>query len=318
MVYGLVPMAILCMCGTRTFDVALHNILSRVDALASVKLAVQSEFASLDESFLPELAARLEEAPSERLWAVQDTLGELLSRPELVRRTAVDDIITRHWRNVDNFWDLSEQEARAVDMDGLPEGSTAPDGRASAYGEVTRTGARALFLAMGLAADGPGARADAAVFFDLGSGAGRLVAQAWLELAPTGALRRAVGVELAPTRHAAAQSAWNSLVAAGHATRGAPAARAADGPEFVLGSFLECDLSEATHVYVCSKLFGDELLNALWARLCDERQAPRLEAIAFVERVPSAAQRGMPPHVVVPVAMNWSDACRVFVYRFRH
>jgi len=304
---------------TRSFDVALHSILSCADKMGSFQLAVQREFAALDETFLPALSARLEHEPSEQLWAVQDAFGELLFKPELVRTTSSDDIILQHWRSADDYWSIGEDEEFAVNTDGLPKGTPPPESRASTYGEITRTGGRALFFAMGLterrAADG----SAAAVFVDLGSGSGRLVAQAWLELAPAAVIRRAVGVELAPTRHAVAQSAWAAVVAAGAApTGGKVVSRAAQGPEFVLGSLLEWDPAEATHVYVASKCLPEHLLDALWVRLRDA--APRLEVVAFVEQVPRAAvalavAEGYEPQVV-PVAMNWNEGCRVVLYRF--
>ena len=48
------------------------------------------------------------------------------------------------------------------------------------------------------------------MFVDLGSGAGKLVAQARLELPPE-RLARAVGVELSPSRHNLASRGWASL-----------------------------------------------------------------------------------------------------------
>ena len=278
-----VPIVSMAASESRSFDIALNSILSRADEMGSFKLAVQSEFAALDETFLPALSARLEHKPSEQLWAVQDAFGEVLFKPELVRTTVSDDIILQHWRSADDYWSIGEDEELTVNTDGLPNGSAPPESRASTYGEITRTGGRALFLAMGLTER----RAAAAVFVDLGSGSGRLVAQAWLDLAPAAVIRRAVGVELAPTRHAVAQSAWASVVAAGAAPTACAVSRAvprlAKGPEFVLGSLLEWDLAEATHVYVCSKCLPEHLLDALWVRLRDA--APRLEVVAFVEQV---------------------------------
>ena len=123
------------------------------------------------------------------------------------------------------------------------------------------------------------------MFYDLGSGAGRLVAQAWLELP----VARAVGVELAPSRHAAALRAWRG------ASTGAEVRqlRAEGGPEFRLASMLETDLADATHVYVASLVMGDELLDALWRRL---EAAPALEAVATLRRFRAPKPRN-PRHV---------------------
>ena len=66
-------------------------------------------------------------------------------------------------------------------------------------------------------------QAEAAVFVDLGSGVGRLVAQARLELPPE-RMARCVGVELSPSRHDLATSGWASLTADGAAAGGEEAA----------------------------------------------------------------------------------------------
>ena len=304
------------LCGTRSFDVALQSILSRADAVGSARIAIEDEFHALDETFIPALTARLNEAQSnDRLWNVMDAIGEVLDRPELMQKTAADEIIGRHWRGLDGFWTIDEAEERAVDMDGVAEDSETGK-RASTYGEITRAGGRQLFFAMGLTAAAARKGARAPVFMDLGSGAGRLVVQAWLELAPTSVIQSAVGVELAPSRHAAAEKGWASVVAAGDAPPAAALAEAgvtAAAPSLLLDSILEVDLSQATHVYVASLEMSDELLDALWLRLCDE--APRLEVVASIREF-RAAGAAQPPTQVVPIAMNWNGSCKVHLYTF--
>ena len=308
------------LCGGRSFDSVLQSILSRADALGSVRTSVEETIDTLDETFFATLSVRLKEAPCEDLWIVMDALGEVFDRPELMRTTAADEVLSRHWRGVDEFWTIDEAEERAVDMDGVGAGSAAPDARASTYGEITYAGARSLFFSMGLtakAADVSRRNSSNApvVFADLGSGAGRLVAQAWLELAPSSIIQSARGVELAPSRHQAAQQAWASLVAAGDTPSAATLAKAgvaAHAPSFLLESILEADLSQATHVYVASLCMSDELLDALWVRLRDE--APRLQVVASIREFRAAGADHVPQ--VVPVAMNWNGCCKVHLYSF--
>jgi hypothetical protein len=254
----------------------------------------------------------------------------------------VDRIIKMHWRLTDGV--IDEGSEIQIDMHGLPEGSPRPfvGERASAYGEVTRVGARVLFAAMGLCHAPPaelsmsgetlggfpmdglpmsgfdvtrdrksGSRAS---FVDLGSGAGRLVAQAWLELPDT--VERAIGVELAPGRHAAAVRAWKSVCAADDAS-----ALRNDGgdPEFVLGSMFNADLSAATHVYVSSLCMSDTLLDQLWAYLTQPGIAPHLEVVASLRefRSPKAAT-DLVGSVEVPMTWNRTGGRRgtpVFVYK---
>ena len=308
--------------GGGQFDLALRNILRRADTMRSVRAAVEAELSSLDTTFLPALESRIKQAPTEELLSVMEAMGEVLSRPELMRVTTADELITQHWRNLDDYWDLSEEEARAVDVDGMSEdgmseisAQRSADGRGSStYGEITRAGGRALFYAMGLSASARRHAQDAAVFVDLGSGAGRLVAQAWLELAPAAIIQRSVGVELAPSRHAAAQAAWASLSASGDAAvLTANAGAGGADPEFILGSLLEVNLTEATHVYVASLLMNDALLDLLWARF-DAKQTPHLEMVASLRKFRAAGEDIVPE--VVDVAMNWNGACPVYLYRF--
>ena len=154
------------------------------------------------------------------MWDVMSAIDELYSPPPTEGSTAADALIEAHWGRFDGIVD--EEEEKQVDLHHLPPGTGRPDvgHRPSAYGEVSRRGARELFKAMGLQREGVGA-----CFIDLGSGVGRLVAQAWLELPPS-SMDRAIGVELAPTRHAAAVRAWRRLVDSGASTqRGGAAGR---------------------------------------------------------------------------------------------
>lgn len=281
----------------------MHGLLERANVLSSVRAAVEEALQEsdclLDETFFYTLKKNHETAPMDAdLRAVMNAYGEIYSMPELVQPHAVDELISRHWTTFER-----DEEAELAAIDNQLGTPAAAGSQASAYGEITRDGSRALFLAMGLKAH----RATPAVFYDLGSGYGRLVAQCWLELAPTAIISRAVGVELASARHYAAVRAWESVTASDDAPRFSVVA---GGPEFILGSMLETDLSQATHVYIANLLFDDALLDAVWQVLLHD--APRLELVASLRKFPNA---GEPAHVV-KVAMNWNDACPVYLYRF--
>ena len=197
-------------------------------------------------------------------------------------------LIDAHWRYGDGI--IEEDEEAAVDLYHLPSGAARQfvGERPSAYGEVAPCGAPTLFDALGL----PLARG--ACFYDLGSGSGRLVANVWLSHR-SDAVARAVGVELAPSRHAAATRAWASLAASGSPLLGERRAP----PHFRCESMLETDLSDATHVYVASLCMGDGLLDALWARL--REGAPRLARVASLREF-----RGVPATQTVEVQMTWN------------
>jgi len=263
---------------------------------------------------------------------------------------ATETFLTAHWRRTDG--DLEdESEALLVDTHGLPKGAMRPfvGERASAYGEVTILGARQLFNEMGLlgARDSPEAGKSNKVFVDLGSGAGKLVCQAWLELAaPVKSFQadaeppqvaRCVGVELAPSRHRAAVRAWASLSRdpvlfrlllgpgrkMGSAGAGTGAAGGGDEsqassmeprsapPRFVLGSMLDADLFDATHVFVASLCMPAAVLASLAARLGDRCCAPRLEVVALLSPLPAplpARLEAAHPRAVGAVETSWTKA----------
>ena len=248
---------------------------------------------------------KINPAPSPNAWR---SAGSAKAAPaQLVTPDAdctVDELLSRYWNDGEGFVVEDEAELAMIDEHGLAE---ADDGYraavlaeaygASTYGEVTLDGARSLFAAMGLH------EARDAHFFDLGSGVGRLVAQAWLEL-PEECLASAVGVELSPTRHTAAERAWAAL-AAGSSTR----CRAKGAPEFRLESMLDADLSQATHIYVASLCMPDGVLDALWSRL--QESAPKLQVLATLYPMRKAAGRPLEawrePTRTVQVDMSWTE-----------
>jgi len=246
---------------------------------------------------------------------LEDSQQEHMERPTR-RDAAVDQLIKDHWRASDGVIDDEEEEIM-VDMHELPPDSRRPfvGDRPSAYGEVALGvgGVRTLLRAMGLwdvVTPEP-----SAVFVDLGSGAGRLVAQAWLDL--PNVVAQAIGVELAPSRHKAAVRAWKSVCAADD-DQGL-LLRKGDGPEYRLGSMFETDLSLATHIYVASLCFSEELQDQLWAHLTKPDTAPRLQVVASLSkfRGPSAEAAHSK---TVNVKMTWNhgnSGTPVQVYRLR-
>lgn len=302
------------------FTQVLDAVLRRKDAVG-FRAAVEESLAHMDEDFFLQLGARIAAADDDALpalWGVMSAVDEIyLSRSSAAAddaggvHVAVDHVLATHWARSDTI--IGDEEEQYINMYGRLDGSMPLDvtEKASVYGEVTPSGARQLFQAMGLANE----KAAGAVFYDLGSGAGRLVAQAWLELPDA----RAVGIELAPTRHAAAVRSWRSVVAESPELwqlGRSPLLQEEGGPEFRLGSMLETDLGDATHVYVSSVCFGKELMEALWSRLATS--APALKTVATLKRFPAPAVEAKLSHTA-RVEMTWSRAGgpgqEVFVYR---
>lgn len=147
--------------------------------------------------------------------------------------------------------DISGDEQRVIDHSGGHQ----------AYGELTMRGARAV-QALLLPQQND-------VFYDLGSGAGRLVVQAALEWP----CHRAVGLELAQSRHRVGELALS---------RAAPHVR--QRVSLRCEDMIACARCEdATLVYVASLLFDDAFMSQLGERLSE---LPRLRAIASLRRFP--------------------------------
>jgi len=239
---------------------------------------------------------------------------------EFQNRIEVDKILEECWKNPDagyevqpsDEWIVNNQQQQRVDggyfdileSDNFGESTTmAAPKRPSTYGEITSLGARQLFGAMGLL-DYPRNQQHLrrwqqqrqqrqperpVHFFDLGSGTGKLVGQAVLEL-PPGAIERATGIELSPSRHESAvqaKEALRRLLEAGCRSECTEIDRderfnneirifqsretihrsRSDNLELLQGDLFDVDLSTATHIYVASLCFPDNLMARLEKKL---------------------------------------------------
>jgi hypothetical protein len=187
----------------------------------------------------------------------------------------------------------------------------------STYGEITPLGARQLFGAMGLfdynrnrcryrksqhsnsdADDADDDGGDSAHFYDLGSGTGKLVAQAVLELSSPmlgkTTLKKATGIELSPSRHKSAiqskQNTLNTLCNTKELKSLSSSSSSSSGQQYeynmynatgnniindnnndklelIQGDLFDIDLSTATHIYIASLCFPDNLMLKLEERL---------------------------------------------------
>ena len=164
------------------------------------------------------------------------------------------------------------------------------------YGEVTSLGARQLFRHIGLTADATQNEHPEYQFFDLGSGGGRLVVQAHLEMP---SVVKSVGVELSHSRHKAAASMWGELKESGEARRIRAAAeeswglgRSKTDPTVELheGDLYALDISEATHIYVSSLCFSEDMLERLVEKI--ELEGGRLQVLASLRLLPLSKSDG--------------------------
>ena len=129
-------------------------------------------------------------------------------------------------------------------------------------------------------------------FFDLGSGGGRLVIQSHLELP---SVIKSVGIELSPSRAKVATQTWENIVQNGDAQRIRKLAESSiwgmeQNNDFIAtvelheGDLFELDISHATHMYVSSLCFSEDMLVRLVEKI--EREGTSLQIVASLRLLP--------------------------------
>lgn len=189
-------------------------------------------------------------------------------------------VIRRAYRKVDDgFWipQAEEQKIRAA--------SSSPT-----YGEMTPTSVRRLAEHLAL---GP-----RDVFYDLGSGVGKVVNQ----IAISAPVARCVGVELSPSRVRTARKVLRHLRADG-------LVRAAQ-VSFRQQDILAARIRDATVVYTCSTAFPWTFLGAL----CD-KVAGLGKPITFVSVQELVPRDDFELQATLRLDMTWQRRDYVYVYR---
>lgn len=163
-------------------------------------------------------------------------------------------------------------------------------GSSPTYGEIMPTAITKLAERLEL---GPGD-----VFYDLGSGVGKVV----LQIAMTVAVDKCVGVELVGSRHRVAQRMLKRVRDAGLLRARACTFRKTD--------FMRARLGDANVVYTCSTAFSTEFMNELAARLA--RLRPGLRWVSTQDLDDNDWFRLETIH---RLDMSWRRRSKVHVYR---
>ena len=178
------------------------------------------------------------------------------------RRRAIDEVLALHWGEVGAAGAAHRQN-----------GNCSGGGYSEyTYGEITPRGVRRLVRAMGL----QGTDKGTAVFYDLGSGAGAVVAQIFLE----GVADKSLGVELSTARHEIALKSWAALQMSPLLIEREESTSIAERVWFINGDVSEVDFSDATHIYACSLCFPLPVVEAIARRIVEFSRNGRLKAIA--------------------------------------
>jgi Histone methylation protein DOT1 len=186
----------------------------------------------------------LEKSLEESRW--HDTSLRLRDGETYQHRDRIDDLLKKHW-NGKSAWLRDEAEE---------------DKKQFTYGEVTPIGVRQLIHFLGLQTidvHDEGNQMDPVVFYDLGSGAGKLVVQMFLEKVAS----VSIGIELSKRRHDLAVKSWNAVQEALCLFRADVICKILRDDQVVEQErvqlwnrdIMDTDFSTATHIYISSLCF---------------------------------------------------------------
>lgn len=164
------------------------------------------------------------------------------------------------------------------------------DGGAPAYGEITYEGLGQLLKILNLTLRD--------VFYDLGSGLGKVVLQTYM----TTPVFEAVGIEISPTRYAASEKALNRLKRL-HLLPSSP------NIHFINNNIGRVNLNKATVIFMCSTCYPDSFLEDLVSKL---QKLPNLRLIASLKELPEINNFVLDG--TVDVSTTWSVQTPVYIY----
>jgi hypothetical protein len=246
---------------------------------------------------------------------------------EYERRNRISELLGNGWKATDGY------QIPVEEIDGLDDlmGSEGVGQRPSTYGEITELGSRQLFHYMGLGLNSENSEnsgnigGEEEVFVDLGCGNGKLLLQAYMEL-PN--VRRILGIELAKARFTAAIQAWEKLksdatdIRLGVDGRDLVHANPDNGDDadtivdIQEGDLFEMDISTATHVYIASLCFTDDMMRRLAQKLVDEGR--KLKVVGTLKPFPERFDQYLGTPSKKLVEMSWTksrgNGCTVYFY----
>lgn len=161
--------------------------------------------------------------------------GSFMDKKKLV--SAQRTLIKRLYKDIDGYGIPRTEEREVRENEGAP-----------LYGEITFGGLQKLFEHLSVKKND--------VFYDLGSGVGKVVMQAAL----TTSAARCVGVELSKTRNMQANQALETAQNMGLLPKGKEV-------EFCNKNLLKYPLNDATIIYTCSTAFPEFLMQKLANRI---------------------------------------------------
>jgi precorrin-6B methylase 2 len=161
-------------------------------------------------------------------------------------------------------------------------GSVASKDVHTTYGEITPTGVSTIIDKLKINSRD--------VFYDLGSGTGRVCLQMYLDTRA-----KCVGIESVPSRHDIAMQSANKL--------------RTNKLCFYKGNFMTRDWSDATVVYICNTCFSDELHERIVTKL--RKTCKKLRALVCMKAIESEWLQLVS---TIPTPTSWSSSSTCAVY----
>lgn len=178
-------------------------------------------------------------------------------------------------------FNISEEEANNINN----------KGGASTYGEITYQSAKKILDDLNII--------PSDVFYDLGSGIGKLNIQVFL----TTPVKKVVGIELSPTRFKYAHDIQEKLKKEG-------AIKNSRILSFLKEDITQADLSDATIIYMCSTCFSDELMKKLLDKLSKLKKGLK---VITLKKFPENKVFNLIKSYTLP--MTWSTNTTVYLYK---
>lgn len=167
------------------------------------------------------------------------------------------------------------------------------EGGAATYGEITYDSLKKVLDNLRLKNND--------VFYDLGSGVGKVVVQVFL----TSPVKKAAGVELSTTRFQHAQKVRARLAQEGFITPNRTLA-------FIEDNILNENLSDATVIFMCSLCFSDQLMNQLTQKFSLLKPGLR---VVTLRHLPEGYGFSLVKELSLP--MTWSQSTPVYIYQLK-
>ncbi len=176
---------------------------------------------------------------------------------------------------------IDDSEAKAIEDEGAN----------TTYGEITDEAVTTLLKELNVN--------NCDVFYDLGSGVGRMVVQVYLE----SPVKKSIGVELSPTRHNHAVEVKQKLEQHSKIYPN----RTID---FYQENILDTNITDATIIYIASTCFSDEFMRQLTDKFARLKQGLRILTLRHLSPHPKFTLTK-----TFHLPMTWSKSVPVYLYK---